>query len=48
MTDREQFLARAGRLAGVCLASGAALALLVFVRFVYHGLSGQRRFSTWR
>jgi hypothetical protein len=47
MTDREQLLARAGRLAGVCLASGAALAFLVFLRFLYHGLSGQRRFSTW-
>ncbi len=32
----------------MCLASAATLAAVVFLRFLYHGLSGQRRFSTWR
>jgi lysophospholipase L1-like esterase len=48
VTEREQFLDRAGRFASVCLAAAGTTALLVFLRFLYHGLSGQRRFSTWR
>jgi hypothetical protein len=47
VTGREQLLTRLGRLASIAFATGSALALFVFVRFVYDGLSGQRRFSTW-
>jgi hypothetical protein len=40
-------LAGAGRIAGIALASAGGVAALVFLRFLYHGLSGQRRFDTW-
>jgi hypothetical protein len=44
---REQFIIRAGRWAGAWLAATGVLALAVFVRFLYQGLSGQRRVHTW-
>jgi hypothetical protein len=47
MTERQEFLARAGRIASVGLALAGTLVLVVFLRFLYHGLSGQRRFSSW-
>jgi len=47
ITERENSLARAGRLADVGLAMSGGAALLVFVRFAYDGLSGQRQFRSW-
>jgi hypothetical protein len=42
----ERFLAKAARFANVSLAAGAVLVLLVFLRFLYQGLSGGRQFNT--
>jgi hypothetical protein len=46
LTEREQFVARAGRLAAVGLAAGGLLAAFIFARFLYLDWSGQREFST--
>ena len=43
---QEEPIARAGKVADVGLAIGGALALLVFLRFVYLNWIGQRHFTT--
>jgi hypothetical protein len=47
VTEREELLARAGRFASMVLGSLGGLAVLLLARFLYQGLSGQRRFSNW-
>jgi hypothetical protein len=46
VTSEQRFLAKAGKFANGALAAGAVLGLLVFLRFVYQGLSGERQFNT--
>ena len=47
MTRQERFQEKAGRLAGLALAVAGTLALCLFAWFLFGGLSGQRRFTTW-
>ena len=48
MKPRDQSVARVGKVANIALAMAGAFALCAFLRFLYKGLSGERRFSTWR
>ena len=46
VNSEERFFAKAGKFANGALAAGAVLVLLMFLRFLYEGLSGRRQFNT--